>query len=90
MNFQALQTKIEKATKRAFIEMFEKHADEGIYSFALYSDEGAMTVCPATNTLDFINNLSEDEREDLPYCKFEPAEWKYEMIGADDDLEFNL
>ena len=30
---------------------FENYGAEEIYGFALYSDEGAMTVCPSTNTL---------------------------------------
>ncbi len=83
MDFVALEQKIEKAARSAFIEMFDKHKSEGVYCFALYSDDGAMTVCPSTNTTDFLDNLSEKEKEELAYYKFEPAEWKYEMIGAD-------
>ena len=51
MNFEAFKQEIEVATKKAFIEMFENYEAEEIYGFALYSDEGAMTVCPSTNTL---------------------------------------
>ena len=86
MNFVELENKIEKATKKAFIEMYEKHKDEEIYCFSIYSDEGAMTVCPSTNTLDFLDKLDEEEKEQLAYYKFEPAEWKYEMMGADEDF----
>lgn len=83
-NFNVLKTQIEQATKNAFIELFNKHKDEGIYAFALYSDEGAMTVCPSTNTRKHYERASP---EDLWYYKFEPAEWKYEMQGANE--EFN-
>jgi len=86
MNFIELERKIEKATKKAFIEMFDKHKGGGIYGFSLYSDEGAMTVCPSTNTIDFLNKLDDEEKKELTYYKFEPAEWKYEMIGADEDF----
>jgi len=86
MNFEELEKKIETATRKAFIEMFEKHKDEEIYSFSLYSDEGAMTVCPSTNTIDFLNDLDEEEKQQLAYYKFEPAEWKYEMQGADENF----
>jgi hypothetical protein len=41
-----------------------------------------MTVCPATNTLQM---LDEDD-DDLLYYKYEPAEWTYEMEGANDDF----
>ncbi|REC46745.1 DUF4303 domain-containing protein [Chryseobacterium pennipullorum] len=84
MDFENLKNQIEEAAKKAFIEMFEKHGDENIYSFALYSDEGAMTVCPASNTLTVLEDPDED---DALYYKYEPAEWTYEMEGADD--EFN-
>lgn len=84
MEFDILKQKIERATRKAFTEMFEKHGSENIYSFALYSDGGAMTVCPSTNTLEYLENADPD---DLAFYKFEPAEWKYEMRGADE--EFN-
>lgn len=84
MDFGILRQRIEVATKKAFCEMYEKHGTEGIYGFALYSDEGAMTVCPSTNTLEMINGV---DREDVTYYKYEPAEWKFEMKGA--DKEFN-
>ena len=80
MDFIELKKNIKDATKQAFLEMYEKHGDEGIYAFALYSDEGAMTVCPSTNTLDYLATKKDDE--DFKYYKFEPAEWKYEMQGA--------
>ncbi len=79
MNFETLSQNIENAAKKAFIEMYEKYGAEEIYAFALYSDEMAMTVCPSTNTL---KHLATVDQADLSY-KFEPAEWKYEMVGAD-------
>ncbi|WP_106791909.1 DUF4303 domain-containing protein [Aquimarina sp. Aq78] len=87
MNFIKLEQKIEKATKKAFIEISNKYKDEGIYCFSLYSDEGAMTVCPSTNTIDFLKNLNEEEKEELTYYKFDPVEWKYEMIGGDEEFD---
>lgn len=80
MDFEILKQQIEAAAKKAFLEMYEKHGAEQIYSFALYSDEGAMTVCPATNTLQMLD----EEDDDLLYYKYEPAEWTYEMEGAND------
>lgn len=84
MNFDQLKFKIEQATKQAFTEIYQQHAAEGIYAFALYSDENAMTVCPATNCLTALTSI---DPEDLDYYRFEPAEWAYEMQGA--DLIFN-
>ncbi|RQO41539.1 hypothetical protein DBR39_02600 [Chryseobacterium sp. KBW03] len=84
MDFEILKQQIENAAKKAFLEVYEKHGAEGIYSFALYSDEGAMTVCPAANTMKVMETADED---DILYYKYEPAEWIYEMKGA--DKEFN-
>lgn len=84
MDFEILKQQIEKAAKKAFLEMYAQHGAEKIYSFALYSDEGAMTVCPATNTFAMLENTDED---DALYYKYEPAEWTYEMDGAEE--EFN-
>jgi hypothetical protein len=80
MDFIELKSKIEIATRQAFLEMFEKHGKDKIYAFALYSDDGAMTVCPSTNTM---KHLEQQDKDDLLYQKYEPAEWKYEMKGAD-------
>ena len=79
MDFLELKNKIEIATRQAFFEMFEKHGKEEIYAFALYSDEGAMTVCPSTNTME---HLEKQDKDQFLYFKYEPAEWKYEMQGA--------
>lgn len=82
-NFKKLKKDIEWATKKAFQDMVDQHQAERIYAFALYSDEGAMTVCPATNTLDF---LATQPKNDLTYYKFESVEWNYEGDGADDEF----
>ncbi len=84
MDFEMLSQKIEAATKKAFIEMFEKYGADEIYSFALYSDGDAMTVCPSTNTLKHLTTV---DQNDLTYHKFEPAAWKYEMEGANNEFD---
>lgn len=84
MDFEILKQQIENAAKKAFLEVYEKHGAEGVYGFALYSDEGAMTVCPAANTMKAMEMADE---EDALYYKFEPAEWTYEMEGADKEFD---
>ncbi|UTX48148.1 DUF4303 domain-containing protein [Chryseobacterium sp. MA9] len=84
MDFEILKQQIEDAARKAFLEVYDKHGGEEIYSFALYSDEGAMTVCPAANTMKVMETVDKD---DALYYKYEPAEWAYEMEGADE--EFN-
>ena len=83
-DFQHFEQHLTQATRDAFLELLAAHRAEGFYSFALYSDEGALTVCPSANTLAY---LAAQPPEDLPYAKFEPAEWAYEMRGA--KVQFN-
>lgn len=84
IDFQQFAHQLRQAAQAAFTELLARYPSEEFYSFALYSDEGAMTVCPAANTL---AHLAAQPPDDLPYAKFEPAEWKYEMVGA--DAQFN-
>jgi hypothetical protein len=80
-DFETLGEKIEIAARLAFITICQRHGAEGIYGFALYSDDGAMTVCAAANALEHLENADLD---DASYYKFEPAEWKYEGSGFDE------
>ena len=75
LDFEKLAIQIEAAARKTFQEMVASHAGENIYAFVLYSDEGAMTVCPSINTMDFLATRPQD---DLTYYTFEPAEWCYE------------
>ena len=65
--------------------MLQRSKKETLYAFALYSDEDAITLCPAANTLE--NLQAEADEGDWAYYQFEPAEWKYEMMGADKEFE---
>lgn len=83
MKITELKGKIENAARQAFLEMFEKHGEEGICAFALYSDGGAWTVCPATNTTEHLEEEIKNDSEDEYYYLYETAAWKYECVGAD-------
>ncbi len=50
IDFSLLRREIKEATRRAFDAVRAQHLDETFYAFALYSDDSAMTVCPAANT----------------------------------------
>ncbi|MBS2030195.1 MAG: DUF4303 domain-containing protein [Deltaproteobacteria bacterium] len=47
MDFELLQTEIVATCRQAFRDIRVAHPNEEICAFALYSDDGAMTVCPA-------------------------------------------
>jgi hypothetical protein len=79
-DFQQFAQQLTQATQAAFTELLARYPAAAFYSFALYSDDGAMTVCPSANTL---AHLAAQPPEDQAYAKFEPAEWQYELAGAD-------
>ena len=78
-DFNSFKLEMEEMARAAFKYYVEKHDD--IYAFSLYSDEGAMTVCPGGNTVSF---LDENGADDYEYYKFSPEEWLYQGDGADE------
>lgn len=82
-DFAALEVQIRKAARRAFEEVAAAHPEEHLCAFALYSDDGAMTVCPSINTTKHLEARQRQYPNDAAYYKFAPAEWKYEAEGAD-------
>jgi hypothetical protein len=82
-DFAALEVEIRRAAKQAFDEVASAHPDEQLCAFALYSDDGAMTVCPSINTVQHLARMQSKYPDEAPYYKFAPPEWKYEATGAD-------
>lgn len=73
---------IKESAKRCFSELRSANPEEKFCAFALYSDEGAMTVCPSANTDEYLKKNYEDEDDPL-YYKWSTAEWKYEFWGVE-------
>lgn len=82
-DFQKIEKDIYEATKIAFRELVAHSQTEPLGAFARYTDEGAMTVCPAANT---ATHLAETQKANTDFAadyKFSLAEWAYESEGAD-------
>ncbi len=81
-DFAALQTRIVKASVKAFADLARLSPKDPVCSFALYSDDGAMTVCPAFDTRAKLATRLAKGAGHLSdkYC---PPEWAYEAKGAD-------
>lgn len=86
-DFAALQTEIEGAARQAVEDMARRLPDETICAFALYTDGGAMTVCPATETLGHLRQAQHDSPGDEDFYRFSSAEWGFEGDGAEDAFE---
>lgn len=79
-DFDSLREQIVVAAEAAYAEISAREAPEPIVAFALYSDGGAMTVCPAMATATYLRATADDE--EAMYFKYSPSEWPLEGIGA--------
>ena len=85
-DFQTLEKDIYEAAKTAFGELVARSHPEPLCAFALYSDEGATTVCPAANTAVHLAKTQKANPDYAADYKFSPAEWAYESVGADEQF----
>lgn len=81
-DFSLFSTQVEQAARSAFQELAAAHPAESLCAFALYSDDGAMTVCPSTNTRAHLESKLKAFPDDAAYYTFAPAEWALEAKGA--------
>jgi hypothetical protein len=86
-DFAGLQTEIEQAARQAVDDMARRLPDETICAFALYTDGGAMTVCPATETLGHLRQAQHDAPGEEDFHRFCSTEWRFEGDGAEDAFE---
>ncbi len=82
-NFDRLQDDIIAAAQAAFSEVLATRPSDDLCAFALYSDSGAMTVCPAMCTTGFLATKARDEPEEYLFYKYSPSEWPFEAAGAE-------
>lgn len=87
-DFDALEKRIIAASEEAFRDVAQKYPREEICAFALYSDDGAMTVCPAFDLASALEARVAATRgskypNEADVMKFYPPEWKLEAFGAD-------
>jgi hypothetical protein len=63
------------------------HPEEDFYAFALYTDDGAMTVCPAANSEQGHQQAAaesgETDPDELRYWRWATAEWPCKADGED-------
>lgn len=86
-DYTSLAHEITAACRRAFADLARAHPDEVPCAFALYSDEGAMTVCPAFDLPSQRAARIAAEPDAAAYYTFSTAEWSLEGFGADPEFE---
>lgn len=83
-DFDQLCADIVAAAWEALQEVSTARPDEDLCGFALYSDSGAMTVCPSMCTTRFLATTLRESPDEYLVFKYSPSEWPLEGIGADE------
>ena len=70
-----------QAIRACFDDLKRSVEGETFYAFALYTDESAMTVVPAANTLEglqeTLGKMGITDEAETPWFKWSVEEWKY-------------
>ena len=82
-DFTALAEGIAQASQAALAEISERCGPgDPVCAFTLYTDDGAMTVCPAMVTEGQVRELTARHPDDADYYRYSSAEWPLEGEGA--------
>ncbi len=82
-DFTELADRIAAACRAALAEISARCGDDPVRAFALYTDEGAMTVCPALATERQLHALVDENPDEADFYRFSPTEWPMEGEGAE-------
>lgn len=84
VDFSALRSEIRDAARRAFGAVTSR-PNERFYAFALYSDDGAMTVAPAANSEEELARKAQEYgcAPISDWLRWSTAEWDYEYEGSE-------
>ncbi|QSI32591.1 DUF4303 domain-containing protein [Variovorax sp. RKNM96] len=86
-DFDTLRIQIREAARSAFGALRAQHPGERFYAMALYTDDGAMTVCPSANSEEAFQRMLLDgdfsDPADVAYARWGTAEWAYEALHAE-------
>lgn len=86
IDIKILRQKLKEAAQNALIETKKKYAGD-CCAFALYSDEGVLTMAAAANTVSHLTKMKATDPDNEDYYKWSPAEWENEGNLA--QSEFN-
>jgi hypothetical protein len=86
-DYSSLRRELIDAARTSFQAIRNAHPREQFYTFALYSDDGAMTVVPAANTEEGLERArlkyGPAMRDEKDYLRWGTAEWAYEAAAAE-------
>ena len=83
VDFVRLREAVREGARKAFAEVRAAHPEERFYVFALYTDDGMMTIVPAANTEEGFNCKAGPDPEEANHYRWSTGEWAYEAVGDD-------
>lgn len=85
VNFSSLRNEIKDAAQRAFESVIKKYPNEQFYAFALYSDDGVMTIEPTCNSEEALRDKAKVSGYLLipDSLRWLTSEWAYEYEGSE-------
>jgi hypothetical protein len=82
-DFAALAEGIAQASRAALADISERCGPQDpVCAFTLYTDDGAMTVCPALLTESQVRELTARHPDEAGYYRYSSSEWPMEGEGA--------
>ena len=91
VEFELLRRQIAEAARHAFNLVRTAHSEESFYSFALYTVDEALGICPSSNSeqayarkrAKYQGRGSFNEADLLGNFRWSPYDWEFETVGAD-------
>lgn len=82
-DFDDLRARLVAASTRALAEVRRRYRADPVCAFALYSDDGAMTVCPAMDLTSARAARIAGDPAHAADTTYAPPEWALESVGAE-------
>ncbi|HBX62244.1 MAG TPA: hypothetical protein DEG63_04025 [Flavobacteriaceae bacterium] len=85
MDFNELKNKLVQSTKQAFLKIYNENPSQDLYAFALCNNDTKIAIHPSANSVEHLEKVSDED--DFCYYKYEPSEWKYDYLGAENSFQ---
>ena len=82
IDWTQFQAAVRDGARAAFREVRAVHPSEHFYAFALYTDDGVMTVVPAANSEESFGRKGGGKAE-AAYYRWATGEWAYKAVGSE-------
>jgi len=84
MNRERLRREVREAARQAFAQVRASHPNERFYAFALSSNDDAVTIVPAANSVEGLHRRAREYGSPISdWLRWSTAEWACQAEGGD-------